>query len=265
VVALPLLGLVGLLGWWVWAGYVEEQESHLRPTDLGGAVPIVAVRPIRNVTGDPDIDWYGPGLANLVRDNLTRSKYLRVVSPMKWKSIVGEATDETEIDERAEAEGIDFILSGEMVTTPGGITVSSRLTDTAGGVVLSSRQVEDLSAQTLLTAAAPIATQVKQGLNVPRKEQVDIFVADFATDNLSAYESYVAGLEFFLNYDYQRAERSFEAALQLVPDFAVARYRLAYIQAVTGRTEQAIANMEQALDAEYLADRERRYIEAALD
>lgn len=263
VIAVPLLGLVGLLGWWVWSGYVEEKESSLRPTDLAGAVPIVAVRPIRNVTGDPDIDWYGEGLANLIRDNLTRSKFLRVVSPMKWRSIVGDLTDELQIAERAEDEGIGFILSGEMVMTPGGITVSSRLTDTAGGVALSSRQIEGLTPQTLFTAASPIATQVKQGLNVPREEQVDIFAADFATDNLSAYESYIAGLEYFLNYDYKRAEQAFNAALELAPDFAVARYRLAYIQAVAGRTELAIANMEEALKVEFLADRERRYIEAA--
>jgi tetratricopeptide (TPR) repeat protein len=264
VVAVPLLGLVAVMGWWVWSGYVDEKASSLRPTDLTDTVPIVAVTPIRNVTGDPDIDWFSEGLANLVRDNLTRSKFLRVVSPMKWKSIVGDAADPTEMEERAEDEGIGLILSGEMLMTPNGITVSTRLTDTGGGVVLSSRQIENLTPETLLTAARPIATQVKQGLNVPREEQVDIFAADFATGNLSAYESYIAGLEFFLNYEYKRAEQAFNAALHLAPDFAVARYRLAYIQAVTGRTELAVTNMERALNAEYLADRERRYIEAAL-
>lgn len=262
--AVPLLALIGVMGWWVWSGYVEEKESSLRPTDLAGKVPIVAVREIRNVTGSPNLDWYSEGLANLVRDNLTRSRFLRVVTPTKWKSIVGESAADTEIARRAEAEGIGFILSGEMLMTPAGITVSSRLTDTAGGVALSSRQVEGLTPETLLTAAGPLATQVKQGLNVPREEQVDIFAADFATNNLSAYESYVAGLQFFLDYDYKPAEQAFEAALELAPDFAVARYRLAYIQAVTGRTEAATGNMRKALAVERLADRERRYIEAAL-
>lgn len=263
VVAVPLLALVGVTGWWVWSGYVEEQESSVRPTDLEGQVPIVAVMPIENVTGDPELNWYSEGLANLVRDNLTRSRYLRVVSPLKWQSIVAGATTEAEMAKRAEAEGIGFVLSGEMITTPGGITVSSRLTDTQGGVSLSSRQVDSLTPETLLTAAGPIATQVKQGLNVPREEQVDIFAADFATNNLSAYESYIAGLGFFLRYQYKKAEQSFNAALQLAPDFAIARYRLAYIQAVTGRTEEALTNIEKALQSEVLADRERQYIEAA--
>lgn len=263
VVALPLLALVGVTGWWVWSGYVEEKESSVRPTDLEGQVPIVAVMPIENITGDTELDWYSEGLANLVRDNLTRSRYLRVVSPTKWQSIVAGAETEADMAERAADEGIGFILSGEMLSTPGGITVSSRLTDTEGGVSLSSRQIEGLAPETLLTAAGPIATQVKQGLNVPREEQVDVFAADFATSNLSAYESYIAGLGFFLNYQYKKAEQSFNAALQLAPDFAVARYRLAYIQAVTGRTEEALTNIDKALQSEYLADRERQYMEAA--
>ena len=70
-----------------------------------------------------------------------------------------------------------------------------------------ARQTENLTAETLLSAAGPIAAQVKQGLNVPRTEQIDIFAADFVTQNLSAYESYVAGLGFFLNYQYKQAEQ----------------------------------------------------------
>jgi len=263
LISLPLILLVSVGGWWVWSGYVSEKESSLHPTELT-ELPIVAVMPFRNMTGNPDNDWFSEGLANLVRDNLTRSKYLRVVSPHKFSSIIGESTDVARIAELSEDEGIGFILGGEMLITPGGISVTSRLSDTAGGIDLSARQTENLTAETLLTAAAPIAAQVKQGLNVPRTEQIDIFAADFATQNLAAYESYIAGLGFFLDYQYQQAEQAFNAALQLAPDFAVARYRLAYIQAATGRTERAVKNVRQALDVPHIPEREKSYIEAAL-
>lgn len=262
VISLPLIVVVSAGGWWVWSGYLTYKESTLRPTQLT-ELPIVAVMQFRNMTGNPENDWYSEGLANLVRDNLTRSRYLRVVSPQKFSSIIGGATDMREIAERCEAEGIGFILGGEMLITPGGISVTSRLSDTAGGVDLSARQTENLTAETILSAAVPIASQVKQGLNVPRAEQIDIFAADFATQNLSAYESYVAGLGFFLKFQYQEAEQAFNAALQLAPDFAVARYRLAYIQAATGRTEMAVENVRKALEVTNLPDREKRYIEAA--
>jgi len=262
LISLPLIVLVIVGGWWVWSGYVAEKESSLHPTVLT-ELPIVAVMPFRNMTGNPENDWYSEGLANLVRDNLTRSKYLRVVSPQKFSSIIGDSTDVVRIAELSENEGIGFILGGEMLTTPGGISVTSRLSDTAGGIDLSARQTENLTPETLLSAAGPIAAQVKQGLNVPRSEQIDIFAADFATQNLSAYESYIAGLGFFLNYQYKQAEQAFNAALLLAPDFAIARYRLAYIQVATGRTEMAVDNVRKALNVHNLPDREKRYIEAA--
>jgi len=262
VVSLPMIAVIVAGGWWVWSGYVTERESALRPSELT-ELPIVAVMPFRNMTGNAEIDWFSEGMANLVRDNLTRSKYMRVVSPQKFSSIIGDATDVATISELSEKEGIGFILGGEMLITPEGISVTSRLSDTAGGVDLSARQTEKLTARTLLSAAGPIAAQVKQGLNVPRTEQIDIFAADFATQNLSAYEAYIAGLRFFLNYQYEEAEQAFNAALQLAPDFAIARYRLAYIQATTGRTEMAEENILKALEVEYVPDREKRYMEAA--
>ena len=263
LISLPLIVLVTAGGWWVWSGYVTEKESALRPTEFS-ELPIVAVMPFRNMTGNPENDWFSEGLANLVRDNLTRSKYIRVVSPQKFRSIVGDSSDMAQITELTAAQGIGFLLGGEMLITPGGISVTSRLSDTVGGVDLSARQTENLETETLLSAAIPIATQVKQGLKVPRTEQIDIFAADFATQNLSAYVSYIAGLGFFLNFQYTQAEQAFNAALQLAPDFAVARYRLAYIQAATGRTEMAGENIRKALAVPNVPDREKRYIEAAL-
>jgi tetratricopeptide (TPR) repeat protein len=262
VISLPLIAAIGLGGWWVWSGYVTEKESALHPTEITG-LPIVAVMPFRNLTGDPGNDWFSEGLANLVRDNLTRSRYLRIVSPQKFSSIIGDATDMTAISKLSEEEGIAYILGGEMLITPTGISVTSRLSDTEGGVDLYARQTENLTKESLLSVATPVAAQVRQGLKVPRTEQIDIFAADFATQNHSAYESYVAGLGFFVNFQYEQAEQAFNAALQLAPDFAVARYRLAYIQAATGRTEMAGENVGKALAVGNIPDREKRYIEAA--
>ncbi|MCP4046640.1 MAG: tetratricopeptide repeat protein [Gammaproteobacteria bacterium] len=264
VLGTPMILVVLASGFWVWDGYVEEKQRSLRPTDLGDEVPIIAVLPIRNLTGNPDLDWFGEGIVSLVRDNLSRSRFLRIASPQKWATIVGTATEETEIASLAAEQDIGFIVAGEMLMTPDGIYVSSRLSDTAGGVVLSARQVENLKPETILEAASPIATQIRKGLGVPREEQVDVFAADFAIDNQEAYEHYVSGLGHFLNYRYEEARQEFEAALAVAPDFGVARYRLAYIQAVFSETATALENMRIALQDPFLLDRERRYIEAAL-
>jgi len=261
-VSAPVLVLVVVSSYWVWTGYVEEKERSLRPTDLGDEVPIVAVLPIRNLTGDPELDWFGEGIVNLVRDNLSRSRFLRIASPQKLKAIVGDATDELEIAELAAEQDIGFIMAGEMLMTPAGIYVSSRLTDTAGGVVLSAKQVENLEPATILEAAGPIAAQIRRGLGVPREEQVDVFVADFAIDNQEAYERYVDGITHLAEFEIDPAAEDFQAALKIAPDFGVAHYRLGLIKWIRSETDQALLEFDRALADPFLLDRERQYIEA---
>jgi tetratricopeptide (TPR) repeat protein len=261
-VATPVLALVVTSTYWVWTGYVEEKERSLRPTDLGDEIPIVAVLPIRNLTGDPSLDWFGEGIVNLVRDDLSRSRFLRIASPQKLNAIIAESANELDIAKLAAEQDIGFVMAGEMLMTPAGIYVSTRLTDTAGGVVLSAKQVESLEPATILEAAGPIATQIRRGLGVPSKEQIEVYVADFAIDNLQAYELYLEGMRHLASWQVAEAEQAFLQALEISPDFGVAHYRLGLVKWIRSETDEALIEFDKALTDPFLLDRERRYIEA---
>ena len=260
-VATPVLALVVTSTYWVWTGYVEEKERSLRPTDLGGEIPIVAVLPIRNLTGDPSLDWFGEGIVNLVRDDLSRSRFLRIASPQKLNAIIAESANELDIAKLAAEQDIGFIMAGEMLMTPAGIYVSTRLTDTAGGVVLSAKQVESLEPATILEAAGPIATQIRRGLGVPTEEQIEVYVADFAIDNLQAYELYVEGMRHLASWQVAEAEQAFHQALKISPDFGIAHYRLGLIKWIRSETDEALIEFDKALTDPFLLDRERRYVD----
>ena len=242
--ATPLLALVITSTYWVWTGYVEEKERSLRPTDLGDEIPIVAVLPIRNLTGDPSLDWFGEGIVNLVRDDLSRSRFLRIASPQKLKTIIADSSNELDVASLAAEQDIGFVMAGEMLMTPGGIYVSTRLTDTAGGVVLSAKQVESLEPATILEAAGPIATQIRRGLGVPTEEQIEVYVADFAIDNLQAYELYVQGMRYLASWQVAEAEQAFRQALEISPDFGVAHYRLGLIKWIRSETDEALLEFD---------------------
>ena len=260
-VATPVLALVVTSTYWVWTGYVEEKERSLRPTDLGDEIPIVAVLPIRNLTGDPSLDWFGEGIVNLVRDDLSRSRFLRIASPQKLNAIIAESANELDIAKLAAEQDIGFVMAGEMLMTPAGIYVSTRLTDTAGGVVLSAKQVESLEPATILEAAGPIATQIRRGLGVPTEEQIEVYVADFAIDNLQAYELYVEGMRHLASWQVAEAEQAFHQALKISPDFGVAHYRLGLIKWIRSETDEALIEFDKALTDPFLLDRERRYVD----
>ncbi|MBT8095682.1 MAG: tetratricopeptide repeat protein [Woeseia sp.] len=259
--ALVTTALTGVAVWLVWDTYLEEQRAWLQFVDVD-RTPVVAVAPVRNLTGDPTLDWLGDGVSNLVRDRLAQSRHLIVVSRPRWQAIVRDATADDHLA-RAKAAKIDFVISGEILSAPDGLILTTRITNALSGADIKSEADEELSPQDVLRSVYGISIMTKQALKVPYEEQVDSFAADFAVGNFAAYRAYVSGLKFFLNFDYEEAKQSMRAALELAPDFHVARYRMAMIYWVTGERDRAAEAMQQIPAEAPLNERERGYVEAA--
>ncbi len=240
-------------GWWV----LSRTESPPIASVGGGEAPatgsqkplfVVAVADFFNRTGDPNLDWYGEAVARLVTDALTGSRLLHVVS-----------------DEIAEsAGGFDVLVSGEFLPGDSGITVAARVVETGTGRNLAALRLDGLSTEGLLGCADEVAAEARKGLGLPPEDNIDVFSADFATDNPEAYRAYLTGLRAFADWRYDEAERGFSEALGLAPDFTMARYRLAWVYGATGRRDEALSEIKRAAaEIDRLSDREARYVRAA--
>jgi tetratricopeptide (TPR) repeat protein len=160
--------------------------------------------------------------------------------------------------------GITHVLTGEVLRTPKGLTITSRLTDLRRNIESSANRQEGLQPEEALTFSTAIASGVKQGLGLPGTEKVDVFAADFAAKNIAAYESFIAGMQNFLAFDYADARQAFEVAVRKAPDFAMAHYRLAHTLASLGDTDGALREIAAARQAAIrLPNRDRGYIDAA--
>ncbi len=210
---------------------------------------VVAVADFVNRTGDPELDWYGEAIARLVTDALTGSRLLHVVS-----------------DDNAEAgDRFDVLVTGEILPGASGVTVAARIVESRTGRSLAAKRLDGLSTESLLACADAVAAEARRGLGLPPEDSVDVFSADFVVDNPEAYRSYLEGLRAFVDWRYDEAERGFSEALGLMPDFTMARYRLAWVYIATGRREEALSEIRRAADdSERLTDRESRYVRAAL-
>ncbi len=235
-------------------------RDDLKP---GAETPLIAVGPFENLTGDTELTWLGLGLSNLVRDKLAQSRQLITVSKPRWESIRRSSPDDDALHRAAAETGIDYVLSGELLPSPGGLVLTARLSDLESGTDNFAYSFQDLTPEQVLARADGIASLAKQGVGVPPEETVDSFAADVAVDNIGAYQAYVSGLEFFQEFEYQKAEQAFRVALDLAPEFAIASYRLAHLQAATGRRELASATMHAIPESAKLSRRERLYLDAA--
>ncbi len=243
-----------------WAA--TDPGTELSPAAAEAAVPVVGVIPFTNRTGDRELDWVGEGIARLVRDNLSQSRHLHVVSELRVAAL-RDAADPSELARHAAAAGIEALLTGEILPGAEGLTMAARLGATAGGRQLAARRVDGLAPEELLDTAAGVAREARKGLGVPPTEAVDIFAADFAAENPAAYDLYLRGLRAFADYRYDEAEDAFAAALEEAPGFTMARYRLAYVAAAAGRTDAALAEIRRAVaESDRLPDRDARYVRA---
>jgi tetratricopeptide (TPR) repeat protein/TolB-like protein len=247
--------------WWVWWGYASDDGFSRRGAPK--ALPVVAVTPLRNLTGNDELDWLGEGMANLVRDGLAESSHLVVVSPSRWNAIIRVAEPGSEPNATADAAGIDYVVSGEILDAPDGLLLSARVSDVEAGVERRGERTAGLSPGTLLGSAASLIVTVKQALGIPHTEYVEFFAADFAVENVAAYEAYIAGLGYFLDFKFRDAERAFRTALELAPEFHMACYRLAHVFAATGRNDEALAEIESIPAAAGLTRRLALYVAGA--
>ena len=265
LVAAPILALIAGGTVWLWTSRLAhsgdtEFTQQLRPDEL----PVVAVLPLENLTGRKELDWTGAAVSTLVRDDLAQSHFIAVVSAARTARLAGAHKDMQALLASAAEDGITHVLSGEVLRTPKGLTVTSRLTDLRRNVELSANRQEGLQPDEALTFSTSIASVVKQGLGLPGTEKVDVFAADFASKNIAAYESFIAGMQDFLGFDYADARDAFEAAVRKAPDFAMAHYRLAHTLASLGDTDGALREIDAARRAATrLPNRERGYIDAA--
>ena len=252
--------------WSAWVGYFERaaQASITRPDPK--ALPVVAVAALQNLTGDAQLDWLSEGVANLVRDGLAESSQVVVVSPRRWQAVLrsmqGTSTP-TDVLGAAVRAGIDYVVSGEYLRVPEGLVLTARLSDVESGIEINAHSAKDLDPASIIAEASRLVLLTKQGLRIPHTESVASLSADFAVNNMAAYEVYLGGLQYFLGFNYQAAERAFRSALTLAPDFHMARYRLAQVQVASGDTEAGLTTLDEIPADAPLTRRERAYVDGA--
>lgn len=228
------------------AGQQQEAEA-----------PSLGIPEFQVLSADANLKWYGSGIARLVSDSLSGTKSLRVASQSRMEELAAKGLKTPEMAK----EGIRYLLTGEILPSPAGLTLSARLTDTSTGRQVAAKRFDGLTAEKLLSSADDLAMEVRRGLNLPLTEGVEGFGADVAARNPAAYEAYVSGLTSMTHYKYEDAEKSFRASLEKSPEFTMARYRLATVLITTSRNDEALTEIRQAsAESSSLPDRYARSV-----
>ena len=248
--------------WWVWDDYIIQ--SGQRPVRSAiKSQPIVAVNTPRKLAGPSKNDWLGDGIANLIRSELAESRHVIVVSHARWNALTAEASSDEEISVVAREIGVDYIIGGDYIEIPDGMVLTTHIEDVENATQIHSTRTSGKDASEIIAGVTELGISVKQALRIPHQENVGLYEADFANENVEAYEAYIAGLAYLIDFEYAAAEEAFGAALSISPNYLIARFRLAFVYEVTGRSELARATLDEIPIDANLSERLHLYVQGA--
>ena len=182
---------------WRWspdgASAAPARPSAVEPAEMARMLagkPSVAVLPFRNLSGDPEQDYFTDGVTEDIITALARFHELRVAA--RSSSFAFKA-DTRDIREIARQLGVQYVLAGSMRRAANRIRVTGELTNAETGLQVWTDRYDrdladifDLQADIGRTVAAVVEPAVR-GAEIERARRKP-------TDSLSAYDLYLRAL-----------------------------------------------------------------------
>ena len=243
----------------------ETQNSGTGATTEPAAEtgPSVAVLPFVNMSGDADNEYFSDGLTETLLHMLAQLPDLRVAARTSSFAFKGK---DTGIEEISKILGVAHVLEGSVQKSGNRVRITAQLIRAEDGFHVWSQNY-DRTLDDIFAIQDEIANDVANALDVSLLGGNET-IHNVDTENLTAYEAYLKGLEQQAMNSYASlpvAQSLFKEALATDPEFIDAKLALARNYQLMGWTgaisaeealQQALPLIEQVLVAEpdnYLA------------
>jgi len=182
----------------------------------------IAVLPFQNLSGDPENVYFSDGLTNTIIGNLSKIKDLKVIS---WtSSMLYKNTDKTPVRIGEELD-VATLLEGTVQRQGDKLRVTAQLINAREeGHVWS--EIYDRNISDLFAIQSDIAEQIASAMRIELSSTEKSRIEKEPTANLTAYDYYLKGLDYYWRFGRQSNEDAielFKRALAEDPNFAAAR------------------------------------------
>jgi adenylate cyclase len=183
--------------------------------------PSIAVMPFKNLSGDPEQEYFADGMAEEIITALSRMRWLFVIAGNSSFTYKGQAADVKQVGREL---GVRYVLEGGVRNAANRVRITAQLIDASTGAHLWADRFEgalndifDLQDQVTVSVVGAIA---------PKLQQAEIERAKHKpTESLDAYDHYLRGLASLRRRTREannEALRLFYRAIELDPEFSSA-------------------------------------------
>ncbi len=207
---------------------VHDTSPALRATAPAAEMPSIAVLPFANMSGVPEQDHFGDGIAEDIISELSRNRWLTVIARNSSFTFRGAAVDTREV---ARQFAVRYVLTGSVRRSGSRVRVTAQLIDaTTSSHLTAVRYDRDLAdffaaqdeiTTLVITAIRPVLYEAEQARSMRKPP-----------DSLDAWAAYQRGVWHFSRFEQPESAEArtwFSRAIELDPRFAPGHYGLGLV------------------------------------
>ena len=212
------------------------------------AAESLMILPFHNASGDPNLDWLGSSLEEMLTTDVGQSSSLRTVSPNRLYEVLsdlhvapGSVLDAANVRRLAEFSNADRVVLGQYAKFGDQIRIDATLQDLKHPERSSTLKAEASNQNDLLAAIDRLSQSIRESLKLSPELMKELQDQSFKPSSkaLDALRFYNDGIGLTRQGNNQGALARFQDSVKADPEFALAYARLGQTYANLGYDNEA--------------------------
>ncbi len=228
VVASSFLIVTALM---IFGHFTQTEKSS---SELPAATPSIAVLPFSNKSNDEEQEYFVDGLTEDLITDISKISGLRVIARHSTYAYKDLSPDIRDVGQRL---GASHVIEGSVQKSGNTIRINIQLVDASNGTHMWAERY-DREIKEVFAIQDEVIGEIIDALSLELTPNESKLVARHDTDNLAAYDLFMRGRQqegIFTEDSFDKAQRFYEQAVVLDPEYAEAWARLAQIHALNGQ------------------------------